>query len=107
MDVHRVVTMAVGFAIALAAAVVAPAPAAASGKHVTQSLNGLTCRSSWYNTYGGTKCTGDPDSPQKWRLRVNCQMQSDHKGPWNYDEGSDGYECSFGITGAGVEWGDS
>jgi hypothetical protein len=59
MDVHHAVTAAIGFALALAAAVLAPTPAAASGKHVTQSLNGLTCKSAWYNTYGGTKCTGD------------------------------------------------
>ena len=103
LGLHHVVTAAVGVAVALAAAVVAPAPAATSGKHASQSLNGLTCRSSWYNTYGDTTCTGN--SQQKWRLHVTCQMQGDHKGTWNYGPGSDAFECSWGITSAGVIWG--
>jgi hypothetical protein len=73
-----------------------------SGKHTTQSKNGLTCRNSWYTTYGGTSCTGN--SAQKWRLRVACQVQSDHKGPLNYGAGSDGFECNVGVSKASVEW---
>lgn len=94
---------AVGVAVAVAAAVAAPAPAAASGKHTTKSSNGLTCRSSWYNTYGGTRCTGN--SSQRWRLHVTCQWESDYNGSWSWGPGEDGYECTFGITSASVTWG--
>jgi hypothetical protein len=104
MNIHHVTAAVMGFAIALASAVIAPTPAAAaSGKHATKSLNGLTCRSSWYHTYGGTKCAGD--SQQKWRLHVTCQMFGDHTGMWNWGPGEDGYECLIGITNASVEWG--
>ncbi len=89
--------------MAVAAAVAAPAPAAASGKHTTKSSNGLTCRSSWYNTYGGTRCTGN--SSQRWRLHVTCQWESDYNGSWSWGPGEDGYECTFGITSASVTWG--
>ncbi|MGH3871296.1 MAG: hypothetical protein ACRDSR_07240 [Pseudonocardiaceae bacterium] len=90
-------------AVVLAATVVAPVPATAAGKHTTQSTNGLECRSSWYRTYGGTSCTGN--SSQRWRLHITCRMQSDHKGAWYWGRGSDGFECTFGITSASVIWG--
>jgi hypothetical protein len=96
-------TAAVGLALALAAAVAAPTPAAASGKHTTKSFNGLTCKSAWYRTYGGTKCTGNPK--QRWRLHVTCRMAGAHDGPWSYGPGEDGYECFIGITSASVTWG--
>lgn len=89
--------------MAIAVAVIAPTPAAVSGKHATQSLNGLTCQNSWYNTYGGTTCEGN--SQQKWRLHITCQMQSSHTGTWNYGPGEDGYECTFAIKNASVQWG--
>ncbi len=76
-----------------------------SGHHTSQSKNNLTCRNSWYNTFGGTSCTGS--SNQKWRLRVACQAQSDHKGPWNFGAGSDGFECNWGVSKASVEWVDN
>src|SRR5262249_21715736 len=75
----------------IAAVVLVAAPAASansgmaerfSGKHTSQSKNDLTCRNAWYHTYGGTSCEGNPT--QRWRLRVSCQMQSEHKGVWNY-----------------------
>jgi hypothetical protein len=108
----RQVFIAAGVATVIASSVIASAPAASanpgatqslSGHHTSQSRNGLTCHSSWYNNYGGTSCTGNPN--QKWRLHVACQMQPDHDGVWNYGAGSDGFECSWAIDGASVEWG--
>jgi hypothetical protein len=102
----------VGVSMMIAAGVLLSAPAASansgatehfSGNHTSQSRNGLTCRNAWYDTYGGTSCAGN--AAQKWRLRVTCQMQPDHKGVWNYGSGSDGYECTWGINNASVEWG--
>jgi hypothetical protein len=96
----------------IAAGVLVPAPAASanseaterfSGNHTSQSRNNLTCRNSWYNTYGGTSCAGNPN--QKWRLRVACQMQPDYTGRWNYGSGSDGFQCSWAVDNASVEWG--
>jgi hypothetical protein len=101
-----------GVSMMIAAGVLVSAPAASanstmierfSGNHTSQSRNGLTCRNSWYDTYGGTSCAGNPN--QKWRLHVACQMQPDHKGVWNYGPGSDGFQCSWAIDNASVEWG--
>jgi hypothetical protein len=103
MNVHQVATAVAGVAMAITAGVIAPTSAAASGHHTNQSFNGLNCRSSWYHTYGGTTCTGNPH--QKWRLHVTCQMQPHHTGTWNYGPGSDGYECIWRITNASIEWG--
>lgn len=96
-------TAGVGLAVALAVAVATPVPAAASDKRTTQSFNDLTCKSAWYHTYGGTKCTGNPK--QRWRLHVTCRMAGVQNGPWSYGPGADGYECLIGISSAGVEWG--
>ncbi len=104
--------IAAGVATMITSGVIASAPAASanpgapkalSGHHTSQSRNNLTCHSSWYNTYGGTSCTGNPN--QKWRLHVACQAQSDHDGLWNYGSGSDGFECWFAADNASVEWG--
>lgn len=108
----RWILIAAAASMMITAGVIASPPAASansgatravSGHHVSQSRNNLTCRSSWYNTYGGTSCTGNPN--QRWRLHVTCQMQPGHKGVWNYGTGSDGYECAWAITNASVEWG--
>lgn len=108
----RWVLIAAGVATMIASGVIASAPAASanpgatqslSGNHTSQSRNNLTCQNSWYNTYGGTSCTGNPN--QKWRLHVACQMQPDHTGIWNYGPGSDGFECSWATDNASVEWG--
>jgi hypothetical protein len=98
----------------ITAGVVASAPAASatsavtarlSGHHTStsQSRNNLTCINSWYNTDGGTSCTGH--SAQMWRLHVACGMQRDHTGLWNYGSGSDGFECHWNVNNASVEWG--
>jgi hypothetical protein len=96
----------------ITAGVIASAPAASansgvterfSGHHTSQSRNKLTCQNSWYTTYGGTSCAGN--STQKWRLHVACQMQPNYTGGWNYGPGSDGFECSWAVDNASVEWG--
>lgn len=95
----------------ITAGVIASTPAASanpevterfSGHHASQSRNNLTCQSSWYNTYGGTSCVGNPN--QKWRLHVTCAMQPTQTGTWNYGPGSDGFECHWAIDNASVEW---
>ena len=77
------------------------APAFASGSS-SSTVNGLTCTSSWNNTWGGVNCSGD--SVQGWRLHVACSFQPDFVGAWHYGPGSDGFECNFGVDNASVEW---
>ena len=69
----------------------------------SSSHNGLTCNTSWHNTWGGASCHGDPNV--KWRLHVACAFQSDYTGSWHYGPGSDGFECNFSVQSAGVQWG--
>jgi hypothetical protein len=76
-------------------------PAFANGS-TTSTVNGLTCHSTWYNTWGGTSCTGN--SGQGWRLHVACEAQPDYVGEWHYGPGSDGFECDFGVQNATVQW---
>jgi hypothetical protein len=79
-----------------------PPEATAAGSS-EQKNDGLTCKNKWHNTWGGTKCTGN--NGVKWRLRVACKWQGDYRGPWNDGPGSDGFECTFGVQSASVEWG--
>ncbi|GAA4028773.1 hypothetical protein GCM10022247_62270 [Allokutzneria multivorans] len=74
---------------------------ARSGK-TDQSMNGLTCVNEWFNTYGGTKCTGAAD--QMWRLHVACSTQTDYTGGWHTGPGSDGFECKFQVQTTSVEF---
>lgn len=77
------------------------APAMASGKG-TSRRNGLTCNTSWKNTWGGVNCHGD--STQRWRMHVACGFQPDHVGTWHQGRGTDAYECNFSVEGVDVEW---
>jgi hypothetical protein len=97
---HRIL-IAVGVAVMAMAGVTAPA-SASSGHHIWQTDNALSCESSWYNTFGGTTCTGNPH--QGWRLHVKCWGQGSYTGPWNWGAGSDGFECTWSVTHASVEW---
>ena len=78
------------------------APALASGSGTT-SRGGLTCNTSWRNTWGGANCHGK--SKQKWRLKVACAFQTDYTGSWHYGPGRDSFECNFSIQNANVQWG--
>ncbi len=49
-----------------------------------------------------TKCTGN--KTVKWRFKVRCQFQSDFTGTTYTGTGSDGFECTFGVQGASVEF---
>jgi len=69
----------------------------------SSSHNGLTCNTSWHNTWGGTSCHGSPHP--KSRLHVACAFQSDYSGSWHYGPGSDGFECNFSVQSASVQWG--
>lgn len=85
-----------------AAATRAPAVSPLSG-HTSSSHNGLTCNNNWYNTYGGSTCSGNTTT--KWRSHVACASQSDYTGQWHYGAGSDGFECTFSVQNSSVEWG--
>ncbi|PPK62747.1 hypothetical protein V5P93_004002 [Actinokineospora auranticolor] len=81
-------------------------PGAFMSGHTTQKRNGLTCENRWYNTYGGTTCSGGSGAQNvKWRVHVACAAQSDYTGPWSYGSGSGGFECNFSVQNSSVEWG--
>lgn len=86
----------------LGGAMISPALASGTGQ---SKRGGLTCNTTWKNTWGGVNCNGNSNSKQKWRMHVACAFQPDHVGTWHYGPGKDSYECNHSIQNADVEWG--
>lgn len=86
-------------------AVGASSPALAAGSS-EQTRNGLTCENRWWNTLGRTDCSGTTSKSQnqEWKMRIACQFQPDPDRHWMKGNGSDAFECTFGVQSVHVEW---